>query len=1096
MKKLSNYVIDFVEEIFHYQKKRGNEEILIEDWRKWTSTFINNQPFSVSLQSNTSYFEDDKSSEENEYDLFIKTQFNETLENEINNNINPYEDCEMLDYLNFLGKYKQENYNNQDYGINLDIYEIMGNDLLLCTNNLSKSKTSKFKTIRDYEPNDDDLENLTIPKNNVKNCFFSEIIEIITDLKFSELNINNQTNKFFNNDNISNSNLPLRMESSRSEISSKNSCEKFSLKHIPLKLALIGKAFSGKKTQAKLLCENYPLKIYSVVEMIKINLELLEKENTFIPFEINSKFKNLKKNELEKLIAEKLIEDQKFDLIKPYILTLKNKLENESLTEESKQEGIIEFCIEIIKHDFPEKSSTQIIEEIINKNKRKKELLEELSKLKDEKNIQKNKGNNNKNEATLRQELHKINLESNTGFILLDFPNNFSQVKILEKKLSGYEFELEKPKSEIDKIKDNFSAILDKFSKPENKNNFIQGGLDLLIYLDADPIECLRRFNHRKVDPTTGTIYHLEDNPPNHEDKKLYEKLVDIEDIHEKEKKIIENFYEFNLQINQIINFYNIFSNQKIKNFNRIKILSNEENKGKDYKDQLNSVNTEITQLISHIIKLNEEKENELLNLSNKKHKNHKDNNGNISHLNNNNNSYLNNITGNLINPSNIIHSVNDSNLNTSNNKESQKTNQLINSNLNNDLVDKQFNDEFQVQNLDEEDFNKYLKKFGEAKKKISSFLTDDIYVKWIKVYENYTSSIKGAFKSIKKQKDNIITNYNKLQEKFIEFLRRPSKKYSEIQKFQLKYNKFLEEYPELKNDSQVKEEFRQDVSDIQDRVWEVIEERKSESIQERLKIMQSGWIEKEMEKFYFNIEKIFCMEAEKFYTSINIIRQFYLNLDSKLNNDFSNFKPLDILIDEELNKNPLEKEDKLSNNFSYPKLEIIYKNCIKIILKFDDLIKSVEKLVKTNTANKSLDFSMRKGSVLMINRNMTKKMQADATFVEEKKDIFLYEEEMKNAIKQEKDKYKYRITFLKIFGVDKLRNIRKLSNVIYDKLDEWIIKTIKKENDFINSMSFFLESHIERECKIRLDVENEIFEDFQILNVKEYFENEVIKFF
>ena len=50
---------------------------------------------------------------------------------------------------------------------------------------------------------------------------------------------------------------------------------------------------------------------------------------------------------------------------------------------------------------------------------------------------------------------------------------------------------------------------------------------DAMFILDADKEECLRRGRGRKVDPTNGTIYHLEDAPPPEGDAKLSERLVE-----------------------------------------------------------------------------------------------------------------------------------------------------------------------------------------------------------------------------------------------------------------------------------------------------------------------------------------------------------------------------------------------------------------------------------------------------------------------------------------------------------------------------------------------------------------------------------------
>ena len=88
MKKLADYIIDFVEEIYKYQTERNSEEIKIEDWRNWSSMFMNNQPFSVSLKSNISYFEHEKTTEQNENEEKKLETSNKIFNNNINKNEN------------------------------------------------------------------------------------------------------------------------------------------------------------------------------------------------------------------------------------------------------------------------------------------------------------------------------------------------------------------------------------------------------------------------------------------------------------------------------------------------------------------------------------------------------------------------------------------------------------------------------------------------------------------------------------------------------------------------------------------------------------------------------------------------------------------------------------------------------------------------------------------------------------------------------------------------------------------------------------------------------------------------------------------------
>ncbi len=1160
MRKLANYLIDFVEEIFEYEKEKNTEEIKIEDWRNWTSMFIKNEPYSVSLKSSIIYFDEDNSFDnKNDNDKnekidevnnnlvnknIHKNKFFETIEIETNYSDRIFEDCDLLDYTFFRGKFQKEIIPKESLNKMLDIFDIMGPELEK-TSNSNKFKTSNYNNNNnnnedygEYEPKDEDIENLTIPDTYQKNYIFTDIIDIILDLKLTGQqlslpgiksidSINSYSNNLnmcsneSNNDNINETNISNMNNNNNNnnntipayEANNNQNKKNYSLNHIPIKIALIGKSFSGKKTQAKLISENYPIKIYAVEEIIKKNQEILD--NLKIPVEQNPKYKNLKKNELDKIIADRQIEEQKFEHIKSSVINLKNVLESKEFSQSKKDEAIIEFVINMVRSDFPEKTTPQQIEEIMVKNKRKKEINEEISKIKEtEKNNAKGGKTTIKSQSQYVQDLHKLNVESSKGFILTDFPKTFSQATILEQKLSGFVFELDKPKNDLENLRDIYTNILDKIVKPPKKKILFQSGLDICFYLEADSSECLRRSQNRKLDTATNYIYHMDDNPPNIEDKKLLERLIGTEEIQPPDDLIVESHNIFDRNINKILEFYNIFGNTKanFKMLNKIPIYNKTDDNKKDYRDQVNSIFNEINQVINHVIKINEEKENEFLaqqlNLK-KENEYHFGNNPMSGTINTNSNLGIGTISNNnnyLINPANIIHSVSDSVDNSSKDIDNHSKMHSIdneNKNMNNsiDVISS-----LQVQNLDEDDFNKYHRKLLEAKNKIGSSIIEEIFNKWQKTHETYNTSLKQILRSFKKQKDSIIVNYTKLQEKFIEFLKRTSKKNIEIQKFQSKFNHFLEEYPVLKSDNQVKSIFKQDLADLGDRVWEIIDHRKEEAIGEMEKIMSGGWIEKEMEKFYGNIEKLFVSEVEKLINSLIIIRQFYSNMDGRIFTDILSLKPSDILKEDDLGSIPLEKEvlkkdkkdinsDKTDNDnnsrYIFPRIDKIYNNAIKIILKFDITLKNQEKLIKNSTTNNSLDISTKKAT-LFLKGLSTKKQLIDSTFIDDKREIFIYEEEMKKAIKIEKNKYKYRITFLKHWAINILNNMKRITKMIFTNLDEWIVNSIKAENDAMNNLIFYLDNHIESETKVKCEMEMDCFDIFKIVNIEEIFDSDI----
>ena len=71
----------------------------------------------------------------------------------------------------------------------------------------------------------------------------------------------------------------------------------------------------------------------------------------------------------------------------------------------------------------------------------------------------------------------------------------------------------------------------------------IESGLDGVVFLDTPLEECIRRGKGRKIDPSTGTIYHTEDNMP--EDPKVKERLQDHKDERGEETMIRDSSVKF-----------------------------------------------------------------------------------------------------------------------------------------------------------------------------------------------------------------------------------------------------------------------------------------------------------------------------------------------------------------------------------------------------------------------------------------------------------------------------------------------------------------------------------------------------------------------
>jgi len=728
------------------------------------------------------------------------------------------DECEFIDYINYQGQWSKALIPEFAFApINL-------NDLFAPDPNSAsaqaaqkdpKAKSSQPAAKEEYK--EEDPDNLAIFEEDIKNYQLGDIIDILVDIKYCEDEGSGQ---------------PYR---------------KFIFSHIPVKLCLIGNEFSGKKTQAKILSENFPFKIYNLEELIQQALDLVTKYDFQADNNVDLN-EVIHSNRLKQIQNERHMQAEKYSKIKEIGMVIQSILLN---GEAIPDDIYVDLLVENIKIDFPEKTKDELFDEAYNRVKRKEEINDEFERNAEDK-IKRPRAYQ-KLEQELNEELAKISLEATKGFVIVNFPNTYNQAKLLEKKISNFIPEVERGKTESYSLKESYAIVLDKSEKISPKINLINAGVDFVFYLKVPVMECIRRAYGRRLHPQTGDIYHLDDNLPQiSPNSNTCEKLVPIENVFNNEATLASRHLSFDNNIKFILEFYQQFGfeKEKLKTFHDI--LADKE---KDF------VTHELIDIINKLVHINEEKDNDLVEKNSDEDENE--------------NNSENSETDNNIMVQNQSNSVNI----LSNNKDiSYRSGDNTLEKVNNDITIKNKTEEIEV----EDEYMIYCKKIEAIKKVLNKDLVDILFKIWTKIFDNYSRESKNIFKFLRIQRDTVSNYFNMISQKFIEFLKRPSKKQAVVLDFQMKYNKFIDDYPDLIDDVQVKEEHHQCVDDLYDKIYEIIETRKIEAVDERKKIMTAGWIENEMEKFYLNLEKLFQNEADKFLGSLQIIRDYYHNLDNR----------------------------------------------------------------------------------------------------------------------------------------------------------------------------------------------------------------------
>ena len=119
----------------------------------------------------------------------------------------------------------------------------------------------------------------------------------------------------------------------------------------------------------------------------------------------------------------------------------------------------------------------------------------------------------------------------------------------------------------------------------------------------------------------------------------------------------------------------------------------------------------------------------------------------------------------------------------------------------------------------------------------------------------------------IKHQRDIVIDSLNNSQYKFIQFLERPCQKQEKITEFVQSFNKFSSEFPDLRKDDQTKEELLNRYEQLSNTLWDIIQTRKEEGIEQIVTMTSGGWSNVEMRNVCRNMASLIEVEIKKFET-------------------------------------------------------------------------------------------------------------------------------------------------------------------------------------------------------------------------------------
>jgi hypothetical protein len=151
---------------------------------------------------------------------------------------------------------------------------------------------------------------------------------------------------------------------------------------------------------------------------------------------------------------------------------------------------------------------------------------------------------------------------------------------------------------------------------------------------------------------------------------------------------------------------------------------------------------------------------------------------------------------------------------------------------------------------------------------------------RWPRTLATYYRNGMQNFHLLRLQRQTIIRNLNDSQKKYIDFLMRQSNQQETINEFCESYNRFSTEFPGLRGNPSTRDELLNRVDILSHNLWQVIMSRKVESMSERERLMEGGWVSVEMNNLCNYVANLVENEFLRFSAVVSMVTGYVINED------------------------------------------------------------------------------------------------------------------------------------------------------------------------------------------------------------------------
>ncbi|PVD23583.1 hypothetical protein C0Q70_16855 [Pomacea canaliculata] len=155
----------------------------------------------------------------------------------------------------------------------------------------------------------------------------------------------------------------------------------------------------------------------------------------------------------------------------------------------------------------------------------------------------------------------------------------------------------------------------------------------------------------------------------------------------------------------------------------------------------------------------------------------------------------------------------------------------------------------------------------------------------WETVENTYVTDAKFVFHQVRYERENVYRYFYQIRKDFLEYLRRPDHKQEFVAQWQKEFNMVPDD---MRDDQETRAELHQRVDDLRERLWNICDERKENAEHERRTIINDGWLNDHLGILNNYYVTLMQTELDRLQDTVRLLKDYYKGMDGQIPDPFN----------------------------------------------------------------------------------------------------------------------------------------------------------------------------------------------------------------